>query len=306
MDDDDPTDRIDDERQGESADAGGDEGPDGDGGSGGEAFEVEREATRREAAALLHDLADGVASGSVAFDDGAFAVDVPETVGLEVEYEREADESEIEVELAWTTADAVDADAADTAESERDGGEDGAGDVEDEGDADGTEHGEDDEIGIEAGETDAENLGALADLDTGPTEDADGTGEGPGSEVESGADSEETAEAGGEGEETAEAGGEGEETAEIESAVTAEAEGESIAAAESAVAGLVEPSDAVRSRARFELYRDRAGRWRWRLVHHNGNIIADGGGGYTRKANARKGLTSVKRNAPGALVVENE
>ena len=62
--------------------------------------------------------------------------------------------------------------------------------------------------------------------------------------------------------------------------------------------------DAAGSNARFELYRDRADEWRWRLVHDNGNIIADSGEGYARKAAARNGLESVVRNAPGAEVVE--
>ena len=60
------------------------------------------------------------------------------------------------------------------------------------------------------------------------------------------------------------------------------------------------------SSARFELYRDRADEWRWRLVHDNGNIIADSGEGYDRRATARNGLESVMRNAPGADIVETD
>ncbi|ADJ15201.1 HVO_2922 family protein [Halalkalicoccus jeotgali] len=60
------------------------------------------------------------------------------------------------------------------------------------------------------------------------------------------------------------------------------------------------------SQGRFEVYRDRAGEWRWRLVHRNGNIIADGGEGYSSKRNAIKGLRSVQHNAPGAGVEEVE
>jgi len=58
------------------------------------------------------------------------------------------------------------------------------------------------------------------------------------------------------------------------------------------------------SLGRFELYRDRGDEWRWRLRHRNGNVIASSGEGYTRKANAQKGLRSVMRNAPGAVVRE--
>lgn len=60
------------------------------------------------------------------------------------------------------------------------------------------------------------------------------------------------------------------------------------------------------SLATFQLFEDRAGEWRWRLRHRNGNVIAASGEGYTTKANARKGLRSVARNAPGAAVVEVE
>lgn len=67
-----------------------------------------------------------------------------------------------------------------------------------------------------------------------------------------------------------------------------------------------DPADSktTTSRARFELFTDTAGEWRWRLRHHNGNVVATSGEGYTRKANARKGLASVVANAPGAVVVE--
>ncbi|WP_205596747.1 HVO_2922 family protein [Halostella salina] len=56
------------------------------------------------------------------------------------------------------------------------------------------------------------------------------------------------------------------------------------------------------SKARFELYRDRAGDWRWRLRHDNGNVIADGGQGYSSRRNAEQGLRSVQANAPGGEV----
>ncbi len=54
--------------------------------------------------------------------------------------------------------------------------------------------------------------------------------------------------------------------------------------------------------ATFELYKDRAEEYRWRLRHENGNIIADSGEGYTTKANAINGIESVKTNAPTAPI----
>jgi uncharacterized protein YegP (UPF0339 family) len=60
------------------------------------------------------------------------------------------------------------------------------------------------------------------------------------------------------------------------------------------------------AQATFEVYKDHGGEWRWRLVHRNGNIIADGGEGYSSKQAAKKGIKSVKRNALGAPVEESE
>jgi uncharacterized protein YegP (UPF0339 family) len=54
------------------------------------------------------------------------------------------------------------------------------------------------------------------------------------------------------------------------------------------------------SQARFELYQDRAGKWRWRLRHRNGNVLADSGEGYTSRSAATAAVDGVKRNAPGA------
>jgi len=58
------------------------------------------------------------------------------------------------------------------------------------------------------------------------------------------------------------------------------------------------------SQATFEIFQDAADKWRWRLRHDNGNIIADGGHGYSSKQKAKQGLQSVKTNAPAAAVEE--
>ncbi|WP_435115246.1 DUF1508 domain-containing protein [Halolamina sp. C58] len=60
------------------------------------------------------------------------------------------------------------------------------------------------------------------------------------------------------------------------------------------------------SQARFELYEDGGGEWRWRLRHRNGNIVATSGEGYSRRHNAQKGLESVRRNALGATLLRVE
>jgi uncharacterized protein YegP (UPF0339 family) len=52
--------------------------------------------------------------------------------------------------------------------------------------------------------------------------------------------------------------------------------------------------------AAFEIFEDRAGEYRWRLRHRNGNVLADSGEGYTDRSAARGGIRSVKLNAPNA------
>jgi len=52
--------------------------------------------------------------------------------------------------------------------------------------------------------------------------------------------------------------------------------------------------------AAFEVFRDAAGEYRWRLVHENGNVLADSGEGYASRQKARQGLDSVRSNAGGA------
>ncbi|WP_053948328.1 YegP family protein [Halolamina sediminis] len=60
------------------------------------------------------------------------------------------------------------------------------------------------------------------------------------------------------------------------------------------------------SQARFELYEDKGGEFRWRLRHRNGNIVATSGEGYSQRHNAQKGLESVRRNALGATLLRVE
>lgn len=52
---------------------------------------------------------------------------------------------------------------------------------------------------------------------------------------------------------------------------------------------------------KFELYKDAAGKFRFRLKAGNGEIIAVGEA-YESKAAAMNGIDSVKRNAPDAAV----
>ena len=54
---------------------------------------------------------------------------------------------------------------------------------------------------------------------------------------------------------------------------------------------------------KFEIYKDKAGEFRFRLKATNGQIIAVGEG-YTAMDGCKNGIESVKKNAPDAEVVE--
>ena len=55
---------------------------------------------------------------------------------------------------------------------------------------------------------------------------------------------------------------------------------------------------------KFELYKSKAGKWRWRLKARNGQIIAMASQGYSSKQAAQNGLESVRWNAPFSKTIE--
>jgi uncharacterized protein YegP (UPF0339 family) len=54
---------------------------------------------------------------------------------------------------------------------------------------------------------------------------------------------------------------------------------------------------------KFELYQDKAGKYRFRLKSSNGQVIATGEA-YESKSAAENGIASVQKSAPGAPTVE--
>jgi uncharacterized protein YegP (UPF0339 family) len=54
---------------------------------------------------------------------------------------------------------------------------------------------------------------------------------------------------------------------------------------------------------KFEIYKDKAGEFRFRLKASHGETIA-ASEGYKTKASALNGIESVQKNAPGATVVD--
>jgi uncharacterized protein YegP (UPF0339 family) len=52
--------------------------------------------------------------------------------------------------------------------------------------------------------------------------------------------------------------------------------------------------------ARFTVYTDTAGLWRWRFQASNGRIIADSAESYYNRADAERGISIVKIEGPTA------
>ncbi len=56
--------------------------------------------------------------------------------------------------------------------------------------------------------------------------------------------------------------------------------------------------------ARFVLFKDDTGEYRWRFVSSNGRTIADSGESYKNKADCQNGIDLIKEEAPAAQVEE--
>lgn len=56
----------------------------------------------------------------------------------------------------------------------------------------------------------------------------------------------------------------------------------------------------AKTMAEFEIYKDKADEYRWRLRADNYKIIADSGEGYKDKSDCEHGIDLVKQQAPGA------
>ncbi|MFO8116398.1 MAG: DUF1508 domain-containing protein [Halorubrum sp.] len=55
-----------------------------------------------------------------------------------------------------------------------------------------------------------------------------------------------------------------------------------------------DPDEVPWTRARFEVYTDRAGEARFRLRHENGDVLADGGEGYASRRGVRRAITALR------------
>ena len=55
----------------------------------------------------------------------------------------------------------------------------------------------------------------------------------------------------------------------------------------------------------FDIYQDKAGKWRWTAYATNGRIVADGGQSYTRKANCQRAVLQLCRGIRKQRVLIN-
>jgi uncharacterized protein YegP (UPF0339 family) len=55
---------------------------------------------------------------------------------------------------------------------------------------------------------------------------------------------------------------------------------------------------------RFEVYRDKAGEYRWRLLSSNGRLTADSGEGYTRREDAHRSITTLLTAINDVVIVD--
>lgn len=56
--------------------------------------------------------------------------------------------------------------------------------------------------------------------------------------------------------------------------------------------------------AKFLIYKDSLGEYRWRLIAANGKIVADSGEGYSRREGALEDVKWVRTYTPGADLEE--
>lgn len=53
---------------------------------------------------------------------------------------------------------------------------------------------------------------------------------------------------------------------------------------------------------RYEIYKDHAGDWRWRLRAQNGNVVAESGEGYRHRADCENAIRLTQNSAQAPVV----
>lgn len=55
---------------------------------------------------------------------------------------------------------------------------------------------------------------------------------------------------------------------------------------------------------KFEVYKDKAGEYRWRLLASNGQLTADSGEGYTRRKDAHRAIAALLTAINDTVIVD--
>lgn len=55
---------------------------------------------------------------------------------------------------------------------------------------------------------------------------------------------------------------------------------------------------------KFEVYRDKKGEYRWRLLASNRQIVADSGEGYTRREDAHRSIGALLKGISDVVIVD--
>ena len=55
---------------------------------------------------------------------------------------------------------------------------------------------------------------------------------------------------------------------------------------------------------RFQVYKDQAGEYRWRLLASNGQNMASSGEGYTRREDVHRAVIALQSSIPVATIVD--
>lgn len=55
---------------------------------------------------------------------------------------------------------------------------------------------------------------------------------------------------------------------------------------------------------KIEVYEDKAGEFRWRLLFANGQVAADSGEGYTRRDDAHRAISTVLKGLADIVIVD--
>ena len=67
-------------------------------------------------------------------------------------------------------------------------------------------------------------------------------------------------------------------------------------------AAVAAPAIARELQMYFQLYKDKAGEWRWKLKAANHETVADSAEGYKAKASAKNAIESIQKNGPTAEI----